>query len=95
MEAGRMSRDKTLKDEFMAKLEDSELEHTETTIRTGTMKPVLKCKKCGEEMDLPMHCGLPMDLEGDQLQCADADCKHSESIPDHCGEQMGIAITTA
>jgi primosomal protein N' len=72
-------------------LADVKLEHkAETVERKGEMKPAFKCGKCGETVDYPTHCGVQMDLEGDQLKCSS--CGETAPVPTHCGEPMSPAI---
>ena len=50
----------------------------------------LKCTECGKEQDLPMHCGKPMHVEGDQLVCWMGPGCGAQPIPVHHDKPMGI-----
>ncbi len=50
----------------------------------------LKCSKCGVEQELPTHCGKPMHKEGDQLVCHMGAHCGTQSIPEHCNQQMNF-----
>ena len=59
---------------------------------TESQEPLLKCKKCGKESDLPIHCGQPMHpetVEGqDMLVCwMGPDCG-KQIFPEHHGKPM-------
>ncbi|MBD3343211.1 MAG: heavy metal translocating P-type ATPase [Candidatus Lokiarchaeota archaeon] len=50
----------------------------------------LVCSECGEEMEIPKHCGKPMHKEGNQLVCwMGAECG-AQPIPEHHGKAMEI-----
>ncbi|TXT53852.1 MAG: hypothetical protein BAJATHORv1_110044 [Candidatus Thorarchaeota archaeon] len=50
----------------------------------------LVCVKCGEEVDVPVHCGKEMHQEGDQLVCwMGRACGHQD-VPQHCGAHMEV-----
>jgi hypothetical protein len=50
--------------------------------------PDLVCAKCGEKVDVPVHCGKEMHQEGDQLVCwMGPQCGHQD-MPSHCGRVM-------
>ncbi len=54
------------------------------------LKEILRCLKCGIEIEMPEHCGKPMHKEEDQLVCwMGADCG-VQPIPEHCTQQMSI-----
>ncbi|MBD3159473.1 MAG: hypothetical protein GF309_11835 [Candidatus Lokiarchaeota archaeon] len=48
------------------------------------------CKICGEETDVPVHCGKEMHKEGDQLVCWMGSACGEQPIPQHCGETMMV-----
>ncbi len=50
----------------------------------------LKCSECGEEMELPMHCGKPMHKEGDQLVCWMGASCGTQPIPEHHEVMMEV-----
>ncbi len=50
----------------------------------------LKCQECEQEMDIPMHCGKPMHIEGDQLVCWMGPECGQQSIPKHHNKNMII-----
>ncbi len=50
----------------------------------------LKCIECGEEQELPMHCGQPMHKEGDQLVCWMGASCGAQPIPEHHGKPMEV-----
>ena len=50
----------------------------------------LKCQECDHEMDIPMHCGKPMHIEGDQLVCWMGPNCGSQSIPKHHDKVMEV-----
>jgi len=48
----------------------------------------LVCKKCGQEVAVPAHCGKEMHLEGNQLVCwMGPECGH-QPIPKHHSAPM-------
>ncbi|TFG23567.1 MAG: heavy metal translocating P-type ATPase, partial [Promethearchaeota archaeon] len=51
---------------------------------------ILKCEKCGEEMEVPEHCGKPIHQEGDQLVCWMGASCGAQPIPEHCGQKMKL-----
>ncbi len=58
------------------------------------VKPVLRCKKCGEEQPYPTHCGEPMDFENEEFICTFRNqCGEKINIPVHCKEPMTVIIT--
>jgi hypothetical protein len=50
----------------------------------------LKCSECGEEQELPMHCGKPMHKEGNQLVCWMGASCGAQPIPEHHGKPMEV-----
>ncbi|WP_457559480.1 hypothetical protein [Candidatus Harpocratesius sp.] len=48
----------------------------------------LKCQTCGTTQPVPMHCGKPMHIEGDQLVCHMGTHCGAQAIPTHCGKPM-------
>ena len=48
----------------------------------------LKCQDCEYEIDIPMHCGKPMHIEGDQLVCWMGSECGKQSIPKHHEKNM-------
>lgn len=50
----------------------------------------LKCSECDFTQDLPMHCGKPMHIEGDQLVCRMGASCRAQPIPEHHGKPMEI-----
>ncbi|MBY8988626.1 MAG: YHS domain-containing protein, partial [Candidatus Lokiarchaeota archaeon] len=50
----------------------------------------LKCVECGQEQDLPMHCGQAMHKEGDQLVCWMGASCGAQLIPEHHGKPMDV-----
>ena len=50
----------------------------------------LKCKQCGLEQDIPIHCNKPMHQEGDQLVCWMGASCGAQPIPEHCGVRMKV-----
>ncbi|MBN1213804.1 MAG: heavy metal translocating P-type ATPase [Candidatus Lokiarchaeota archaeon] len=50
----------------------------------------LKCQECEQEMDIPMHCGKPMHIQGDQLVCWMGPECGKESVPKHHNKNMII-----
>jgi len=51
---------------------------------------VLKCSHCGAIQEIPMHCGQPMHIEGDQLVCWMGATCGAQPIPEHCKKPMEI-----
>lgn len=50
----------------------------------------LICEICGEELDVPVHCGKEMHKQGDQLVCWMGPACGEQPIPEHCGETMMV-----
>ncbi len=50
----------------------------------------LKCKECGFEQEIPMHCGQPMHKEGNQLVCWMGASCGAQPIPEHHSKPMEV-----
>lgn len=62
-------------------LKGAKLKETTTKAQEVEMKLVFKCEECDEIVDWPVCCGEPMELEDDQLVCADKTCGNTMPIP--------------
>lgn len=64
--------------------------HVETKVLTTEHRTVLRCEKCGQEDEFPVHCLEIMSHEEKEFVCTE--CGHKEPISVHCGEPMKVVI---
>lgn len=87
-----MADDKSeLSKELMNAVKDtSNMAHVETRTTKSEVALKLKCSKCGEMQDVPVHHDMMMDLldDGKTLQCAHDECNEQQAVPTHCDEVM-------
>ena len=71
------------------------MEHVETKTTKSEVALKLKCSKCGELAEVPVHHDLMMDIQDDQktLKCAHEECDLTQAVPSHCGVIMQPFIT--
>lgn len=63
-----------------ADLKGVKLKETHTKAQESEMKLVFKCDD-GTNLNWPIHCGEPMELEGDKLACVVEGCNKSVEVP--------------
>ncbi len=83
----------SLKEELKEAIEKPDLAHTETKKTAAEMVLKLKCGKCNEVVEFPIHCDQQMELDGTTLTC-DA-CSHKQEVDQHCGEPLKPFIAKA
>lgn len=85
-----------LSKELMEAVKDtSNMAHVDTKTTKSEVALKLKCGKCGEMVEVPVHHDMMMDIldDGKTLQCAHEECNEKQNVPEHCGETMKPFIT--